>query len=324
MAARFVMLAFAVLTLAACQTATTEDTSVRRGASPTLGNLHRTQIRGPVVADDSVAPSRARQAGAVRSAAARSTRSARVVANPMRSPKVRTAGGGVPSTADAAAQMSMQTELAHRAAGGDVPAAPEQATTPDTSTSDAAAQMSMQTELAHRAASGEVPPAAQQPTGPAADAPPVTDASATMSMQTQLAHEAAVAGVAGGEAPAETTAPDTSAVADAATRMSMQTDLVHEAAATRAIDQTPVSEHPAPPIDFGFGMLRELTIDKIEAMFGGTPFLLIASIAAALVAALGLALRKSPKPKRDEDYGGPHLVENEDFHHDRDREPYAA
>lgn len=322
MAARFVMLAFAVLTLAACQTATTEDTSVRRGASPTLGNLHRTQIRGPVVADDAVAPSRTRQAGAVQRSAA--ARSARVVANPMRSPKVRTAGGGVPSTADAAAQMSMQTELAHRAAGGDVPAAPEQATTPDSSTSDAAAQMSMQTELAHRAASGEAPPAAQQPTGPAPDAPPVTDASATMSMQTQLAHEAAVAGVAGSEAPAETTAPDTSAVADAATRMSMQTDLVHEAAATRAIDQTPVSGHPAPPIDFGLGMLRELTIDKIEAMFGGTPFLLIASIAAALVAALGFAFRKSPKPKRDEDYEGPHLVENEDFHHERDREPYAA
>ena len=81
----------------------------------------------------------------------------------------------------------------------------------------------------------------------------------------------------------------------------------------------PVQPAPTPGIEFGLGWLSELTIDKIEAMFGGMPFLLIASIAAALVAAFGFAIRPTRKAKSDEDYAGPHLVDSEDY-----REPYAA
>lgn len=281
MAARFVILACTALTLAACQTATTEDTSVRRGASPTFGSLQRTQIRGPVVADTDVAPARARHASAApRSAAARSaTRRASVVPNPMRSPKVHATAQNGSFAGDASETLSRQTELAHRAA--------------------VAGDTSTQAQTTTRAA----------PTVPA------TDAAAQMSMQTELAHQAAEADSAGETAPAP--APDPSTAVDAATRMSMQTELVHQAAATQAID-APISEtpHTTPPIDIGLG---DITIDKIEKMFGGMPFLLIASIAAALVAALGFALRSSPKSKGDEEYSGPHLVENEDY-----REPYAA
>jgi hypothetical protein len=273
MAARFVMLAFAALTLAACETASIGDNSVRRGASPTLGNFgHRGQIRGPVVADEAVAPARARHAGAARrgAAAGSAARRASVVPNPMRSPNASSAG-------DAAAMMSLQTEFAHRAAVDGDAAAKARATAPQTSSG--------------------------------------ADAASMMSMQTELAHQEAVDGDAAGEA--QTTVPDASSPEDVAARMSMQTDLVHQAASSEPL---PVNEpiQTTSPIDFGLG---SLTTDKIEAMFGGMPFLLIASIAAALVAALGLALRSSSKPKADEDYAGPHLVDRdrEDY-----REPYAA
>lgn len=81
----------------------------------------------------------------------------------------------------------------------------------------------------------------------------------------------------------------------------------------------PVTEpvKPTAPIDFG---LSDLTPDKIEAMFGGMPFLLIAAIAAALVAALGLALRSPAKKREEPAYTGPHVVDYEEEH----REPYAA
>jgi len=71
------------------------------------------------------------------------------------------------------------------------------------------------------------------------------------------------------------------------------------------------------PIEF---LPKDLTPQKIEAMFGGMPFLLIAAIAAALVASLGLALRR-PQRARDE-YIGPR-GDNVD-HLDNHREPFAA
>ena len=65
--AKFVMLALATVSLAACATATTDDLSVRRGASPTRGDLglhavnhHRVVVRGPVVPDTVVAARPAR------------------------------------------------------------------------------------------------------------------------------------------------------------------------------------------------------------------------------------------------------------------------
>ena len=60
---------------------------------------------------------------------------------------------------------------------------------------------------------------------------------------------------------------------------------------------------------------RDLTPSKIEAMFGGMPFLLIAAIAAALVASFGLALWQ---PNRERARYA-EQIEREDH-----REPYAA
>lgn len=268
MAARFFMLALAALTLSACETARTEDTGVRRGASPTLGDVHRNQIRGPVVADATVAPARARHGTAARRASA--------------------------GAANGGRQASATRQLAPARAGASRSASvvPNPMRAPKTET-----------------------------TAPATGASAPTDPVTQMSMQTELAHRAAEAGDAAVETEAPA-APETATGPDPVTQMQMQTDLVHQAAATEPLPpvQPAVDEqvHTTGPIDFGLG---DITIDKIEAMFGGMPFLLIASIAAALVAALGFALRSSPKPKKGEDYGGPHLVENEDY---RDREPYAA
>ena len=61
---------------------------------------------------------------------------------------------------------------------------------------------------------------------------------------------------------------------------------------------------------------RDLTPSKIEAMFGGMPFLLIAAIAAALVASFGLALRQ---PNRERARYAEQMEREEDH-----REPYAA
>ena len=229
MAARFVMLAFAALSLAACETATTDDTSVRRGASPTLGDLGhhpRAGVRGPVVADNAVTTSHAtRTAGTrvVRSHAA-STRTAHVVPNPMRVAKGN-------------------------------------ATAPAASTTTAPAPSTLPTEPVQPASVTDQPVTPAPPAG--------SDAQTTI-----------------GAYPAS----DPSSL--------------------------PVNEpvQPTPPITLG---LEELTPGKIEAMFGGMPFLLIASIAAALIASLGLALRSSPQAKREE-YSERH-VDHEDY-----REPYAA
>jgi hypothetical protein len=73
---------------------------------------------------------------------------------------------------------------------------------------------------------------------------------------------------------------------------------------------------PSAPIEF---LPKDLTPQKIEAMFGGMPFLLIAAIAAALVASFGLALRRSTSGRNE--YAGHR--DNVD-HLDDHREPYAA
>jgi hypothetical protein len=224
MAARFVMLAFAAFSLAACETAS-DDASVHRGASPTLGDLghHPRAVRGPVVADsDVVAPSHATRAAGTRLAIshAASTRTAHVVPNPMRAAKSNTTAPAVSATTTA--RSAVPTE----------PVQPASAT--------------------------------DQPT-----APPASDAQSTIG--------------------------------------------AYPASDPSALPVTEPVQHTA-PISFGLG---ELTPAKIEAMFGGMPFLLIASIAAALVASLGLALRSSAPAKREE-YAEPH-VDHEDY-----REPYAA
>ena len=77
-----------------------------------------------------------------------------------------------------------------------------------------------------------------------------------------------------------------------------------------------LENEPSAPISLG---LDSMTPDKIEAMFGGMPFLLIAAIAAALMATLGLALRR---PARDPDDYAEHR-DNVD-HLDDHREPNAA
>jgi hypothetical protein len=82
-------------------------------------------------------------------------------------------------------------------------------------------------------------------------------------------------------------------------------------------DSTRTAEtQPSAPIEF---LPKDLTPEKIEAMFGGMPFLLIAAIAAALVASLGLALRR---PSRGRNEYADHR-DNVD-HLDDHREPYAA
>src|SRR5205085_4124544 len=129
---------------------------------------------------------------------------------------------------------------------------------------DAAAVMSQQTELAHQAAiDGDA--AAKARTTARSGAAPAGDAASVMSMQTELAHQEAVDRDAAGEA--QTPAPEALTTDDAAARMSMQTDLVHQAAASEPL---PVNEpvQTTAPIDFGLGSIANLTIDKIEAMFG--------------------------------------------------------
>lgn len=246
MATRLAVLAFAALSLAACETASTDDTAVHRGASPTLGELghhQRGMVRGPVVADAAPA-ARARHAAAhpaaTRAAAARSTgtRTASVIPNPMRARHA-------PTTAPAV----------------------------DAST-----------------------------------APPVTEIAPGAAAQSTL--------------PTEPVQP-TSATEQPASPFTGQSEAPATIGAYPAgSDATslPVSEpvQPTPPIEFGIG---DLTPDKISAMFGGMPFLLIASILAALVASLGFALR-SPKsaPPDEPEYTGPHVVD----HDEHLREPYAA
>lgn len=73
---------------------------------------------------------------------------------------------------------------------------------------------------------------------------------------------------------------------------------------------------PSAPIEF---LPKDMTPEKIEAMFGGMPFLLIAAIAAALVASLGLALRR-PNSASNEYADHRDNVDHLDDH----REPYAA
>jgi hypothetical protein len=252
MAARLAMLAFAALSLAACETASTDDTAVHRGASPTLGDLghhQRGMVRGPVVAD--AAPARAAHATAhhaaahpavVRATAARSTgtRTASVVPNPMRSPHTATT-------------------------------AP--ATVPATTATAAAAQPSALPTEPAQPASITAQQAVETPAAPAATA---SEAQSTI-----------------GAYPAGS-----------------------DDASTVPVSDQPVQ--PTPPIEFSIG---DLTPDKISAMFGGMPFLLIASIAAALVASLGLALRSSkPDKEQEPEYNGPRVVDYDEDH----REPYAA
>ncbi|MBI1212524.1 MAG: hypothetical protein GC190_13755 [Alphaproteobacteria bacterium] len=238
MSARFAVLAIATLSLAACETASTEDTGVHRGASPTLGEIghhQRAVVRGPVVAD-ATPVARSHAAGhpvAAYRAPARTTathsagtRTATVIPNPMRSGRTATTAPPASATTTTTNGLStLPTEPVQPAAVTEEPFAPP--------------------------ATGDT----QSPLG----AYPTGDSTAL-----------------------------------------------------------PVDEpiRPTPPIDFGLG---DLTPDKIEAMFGGMPFLLIAAIAAALVAALGLALR-SPRRREEPTYHEPHVVD-----HDEDmRESYAA
>jgi hypothetical protein len=247
MAARLAVLAFAALSLAACETASTDDTAVHRGASPTLGDLghhQRGMVRGPVVADAAPAratthhaaahPAAARATTTATAARGSGTRTASVVPNPMRAPRAATTA---PATTDAtatAAQPSTQ------------PTEPAQP-----------ASVTAQSET------------------PAAPVAPTSETQSTIG-----------AYPSGGDA------------------------------STVPVSEQPIQ--PTPPIEFGIG---DLTPDKISAMFGGMPFLLIASIAAALVAALGLALRPSkPAKEQDPEYNGPHVVDYDEDH----REPYAA
>ena len=82
-------------------------------------------------------------------------------------------------------------------------------------------------------------------------------------------------------------------------------------------DSTRTAEtQPSAPIEF---LPKDLTPEKIEAMFGGMPFLLIAAIAAALVASLGLAMRQ-PSSARNEYADHRDNVDHLDDH----REPFAA
>ena len=251
MATRLAVLAFAALSLGACATASTDDTAVHRGASPTLGDLGHHQrgvVRGPVVADSTPAArvhhaaghpaAGTRTAAATRTAPARATRTASVIPNPMRARHAQTAVPAVDaSTAPAITEVAPSTT-----AQSTLPTEPVQPTS-----------------------------ATEQPASPLT-AP--SDVPATIG-----------AYPAGGDATS-----------------------------------LPVSEpvRPTPPIEFGIG---DLTPDKISAMFGGMPFLLIASILAALVASLGFALRSpKPAPREEPEYTGPHVVD----HDEHLREPYAA
>jgi len=113
MTARFVILVLAAVSLAACATASTDDlTSVRRGASPTKGEVgpHKVYVRGPVVPDTAVAshaaPARAtlahRATPAHRSVAAKPAASRYAlheVPNPMRQDAPATAPAPVTTPA---------------------------------------------------------------------------------------------------------------------------------------------------------------------------------------------------------------------------------
>jgi hypothetical protein len=252
MAARFVMLAFAVLSLAACETATTDDLSVRRGASPTrgtFGHQPREVVRGPVVADRATTP-RATHAAVAR----------------------RRATAGRTTYADA------------------TQATPTVAARPNRVVTQAPAIRTPEV----------VPnPMRAEPSGATAETAPPADVPAAMSIQTDLVHQASVSEQP--VAPPTPVDPQTTTLG------------AYPAGDPAAL---PIDEpvQPTPPIEFGLG---ELTPDKIEAMFGGMPFLLIASIAAALIASLGLALRS--RPAKREEYSEPHVDHDEDY-----REPYAA
>ncbi len=250
MPTKLIVLALAALTLAACETASHDDIGVRRGASPTRGDLTQHMVvRGPVVADAAVTPRAAHTARSpavtrVASAATRpatahhaATPAVKVVANPLR------AATPAPATASTTTETAAATPAA--------PVSPE-------------ALLNSQT--------------------PATPTEPVQPASAT-------------------QATAPEPAPVTTSTISGYPQGDTQTLPVSEQAPQQQVA----------PISLGLG---DLTPDKISALFGGMPFLLIASIAAALVASFGLALRTSPRKQEE--------IEEPRIDHEDYRESYAA
>ncbi len=168
---------------------------------------------------------------------------------------------------------------------------------------------------------GPVVPDRVEPAGRPVTAPRVARVVPNPLSQTTTSGSAATASVAAParapqvapatQAPAASTATEELQPSDAAPAPIAPVDAVLMQDNARTAEP-----QPSAPIEF---LPKDLTPQKIEAMFGGMPFLLLAAIAAALVASFGLALRR-PNSARNEYAGHRDNVDHLDDH----REPYAA